>query len=126
MEKLLLPLQAEQLHLTTLLTMAQALWPLLLQILSPLQLLQMAYDVFVQDANGCTTTATSISVSEPANLNAVVNITSNYNGQDMIVFVSGWRVTITASGGTAPYQFDFDNQGFFTTNSIINGLSAGT
>ena len=86
-----------------------------------------AYDVFVQDANGCTTTATSISVSEPANLNAVVNITSNYNGQDIsCVGVADGAVTITASGGTAPYQFDFDNQGFFTTNSIINGLSAGT
>ena len=85
------------------------------------------YDIFVQDVNGCTTTATSISLSEPANLNAVVNITSNYNGQDIsCVGAADGEVTIVASGGTAPYQFDFNNQGLFTTNTSINGLGSGT
>ena len=84
------------------------------------------YDVFVQDANGCVTTPNSVTITEPTILSASATITSDYNGQDIrCVGATDGQVTLTASGGTAPYQFDFDNQGL-STASLINGLGAGT
>jgi hypothetical protein len=84
------------------------------------------YDVFVQDANGCVTTPNYVTITEPTILSASATITSDYNGQDIsCVGATDGQVTLTASGGTAPYQFDFDNQGLSTT-SLINGLGAGT
>ena len=73
------------------------------------------YTVTVTDAHNCTAT-TLATITEPGTLavtGTVVNLTCVIPGS----------VTTTASGGTPPYQYFWDNG---STSSAITGLSAGT
>lgn len=77
------------------------------------------YSVTVTDANGCTTSA-SYTVTQPAPVNAAVSATNitcagSENGS----------ITITARGGTAPYQYSFNDGGFGNGNSW-NSLVPGS
>lgn len=84
------------------------------------------YDIYVQDANGCTAGPASIAITEPNPVTATTAVTSNYNGQDIsCAGASDGQITMTGIGGTTPYMFDFDNAGL-SANATINNLSAGT
>ena len=84
-----------------------------------------SYDIYVQDANGCTLGPTSIAITEPNPVTAATSVTSNYNGQDIsCVGASDGQINMIGIGGTTPYMFDFDNAGL-STNATINSLSAG-
>lgn len=84
------------------------------------------YDIYVQDANGCTAGPTSISISEPGLVTATTTVSSNYNGQDIsCAGASDGQITMTGIGGTIPYMFDFNNTGL-STNTTVNSLSTGT
>ena len=80
------------------------------------------YTFTVQDANGCSIT-TSVTVSQP--LAALV-----FDSTPTIVNVSCFggtdgNVTISASGGTNPYQYKNGNEAFGSSN-VFAGLTAGT
>ena len=84
------------------------------------------YDIYVQDANGCTSGPNSISITEPNLVTATTIVTSNYSGQDIsCAGASDGQITMTGIGGTTPYMFDFDNTGL-SANTTISNLSSGT
>ncbi len=80
-----------------------------------------SYNVIVTDANGCKVTSVTIEISTPdSNLNATAvavrnNQCTNPNGS----------ITVTASGGTAPYTFQFGTTGF-TSSNVFNNVKQGT
>ena len=85
-----------------------------------------AYDIYVQDASGCTSGPNTIVITEPNLVTTNTTVTSNYNGQDIsCAGASDGQITMTGIGGTTPYMFDFDNAGL-SANATINNLSAGT
>ena len=76
------------------------------------------YDVTVTDAHGCTTSE-SITIIEPTALSASINKTDvNCNGGN------DGSATVTASGGTAPYDYSWAPSG--GDQATASGLSAGT
>jgi gliding motility-associated-like protein len=78
------------------------------------------YTVTIQDASGCTMNQ-AVVITEPAVLN--VNVASQ---TDVLCFgQSTGSVTLSGSGGTAPYSFSFAS-GAFSANNIFSNLSAGT
>jgi gliding motility-associated-like protein len=74
-----------------------------------------SYTVYVEDATGCVASINNVLVTEPAALMAVVsNVTAaSCNGGN------DGRVTITASGGTAPYRYGFENN-TLSNNAVIS------
>jgi hypothetical protein len=86
-------------------------------ILSPL--FPGTYIVIVKDANGCKTTRAILvaNTTGPQTLTAVVANAS--------CGLSNGTVTLTATGGTAPYQYSKDGISYAATN-ILTGFSAGT
>jgi gliding motility-associated-like protein len=79
------------------------------------------YTLTVQDNAGCTYSAPSVVLSNGSGPSAVVvNATNTSCGQN------NGAVSIGAvTGGTGPYQFNFNNTGFSSTTSYPN-LSAGS
>jgi large repetitive protein len=82
------------------------------------------YNIVVKDANGCQTPLPPVTLTQPPQL--VVSLTSQNdilcNGNNT------GAVSLTAGGGTAPYEFSF-NGGAFTpggTTRNYNTLTAGT
>ncbi len=85
----------------------------------------ISYDLVVQDANGCVAPAVSITLSEPQPLSLTAIVSSDYNGEDIsCVGASDGEVTLSGSGGTTPYQFDFNNTGY-VPNNIFSNLAEG-
>lgn len=78
------------------------------------------YPLVVEDVNGCTYT-TSVSVTSASGPAAVAtNVLNDACAQGI------GSVTIgTVTGGTAPYQYDFNGQGFSSAGNY-SGLPAGT
>jgi gliding motility-associated-like protein len=77
-----------------------------------------AYEVTVTDGNGCTALATT-TIIEPAEL------TMTLEAEGVICFGDETGViTITATGGTPPYEYSADGIDF-QTGSIITGLAGG-
>ena len=78
-----------------------------------------SYTVTVTDANGCIQTA-GVTVTQPNAVNATIAVNSNVscNGG------SDGSVTVSASGGTAPYTYLWTPSA--QTNATATGLSAGT
>lgn len=75
------------------------------------------YCVTVTDANGCTSDQTCFTIEEPDSIQIQPNITQpRCNGED------DGAISVTVTGGTAPYHFVWDN-GDTTDNRT--GLSAG-
>ncbi|HXB13693.1 MAG TPA: T9SS type A sorting domain-containing protein [Bacteroidia bacterium] len=76
------------------------------------------YRVTVTDNNGCTLT-TSIFVPSTGPIPSIVTVDDSCYGQ-----TNGSAMVTSVSGGTAPYTYGWAPGG--STNSSINGLSAGT
>jgi gliding motility-associated-like protein len=79
-----------------------------------------SYTVTVKDNNGCTTSVPVI-ITEPTvlTMNSVVtDITCNGSPTG--------QIDITASGGTAPYQYSIDNGTTFSPTGTFTGLTANT
>ncbi len=76
------------------------------------------YTVTVTDANGCTDT-TSSTITEPATLIAASTVNSNISCNGL----SDGSATASASGGTMPYTYAWNNG---ITTAAISGVTAGT
>lgn len=76
------------------------------------------YTVYVKDANGCINTETATVDSE--NAANITTVTTTNAGCDQ----SNGSVTITAVGGTSPYQYSVDGVNYVSSNTI-SGLAAG-
>lgn len=77
------------------------------------------YNLTVTDNNGCSIT-TSYTINQAAALTFTQSSTNaSCNG------ASDGTATITVTGGTPPYQFDWNGTGL-SANATINGLAAGT
>lgn len=80
------------------------------------------YAVTVTDANGCTQTATGISVTQPAAALAVTFAPTNVacNG------ASTGSITANVTGGTMPYTYDWTGTPAGDGTATISSLAAGT
>jgi hypothetical protein len=79
------------------------------------------YNVVVKDANNCVTAASSVSIGSPSGLTFTTAKTdATCNG------VSNGTITVTVSGGTAPYQYSSDNGVTFQGSNILGSLAAAT
>jgi hypothetical protein len=80
-----------------------------------------SYSTVVKDANGCTTTAQTIQISQPA----VLTIASTKTDVSTCFSAANGTITITATGGTTPYQYSIDNGNTNQTSNQFLGLAAG-
>jgi hypothetical protein len=80
------------------------------------------YQIKVKDANNCSTPNQSITITEPA------YSVSFYTTKVNVVCYGGTTgsITVTASGGTGPYQYSKDGGTTYQSSNIFNGLIAGT
>ena len=77
------------------------------------------YNVDVTDANGCTVTA-SVTVTEPDALVGTTSVTDVLCNGD-----TDGEVTLTVTGGTSTYSFEWDDASVSTTQDL-SGVGAGT
>jgi len=73
---------------------------------------QGTYTVQVTDGKGCTTTSANIIIIQPNKLDQEYAITAN-NACNRFT-----EIVVTGKEGTAPYQYNFDGNGYDDTNSI--------
>lgn len=78
------------------------------------------YTVTVTDANNCTSTQASLSITQPA---AVLSVTQGATTQVSCFGLSNGVATVTGAGGTSPYTYLWSNG---NTTSTANNLSSGT
>ncbi|MGE0019769.1 MAG: HYR domain-containing protein [Draconibacterium sp.] len=76
------------------------------------------YNWHVTDANGCTTTVQTLTVTQPPQL------TASASAPDVTCNGGTTTVTIVASGGTAPLSYTLN--GVTKTNGTFSGITAGT
>jgi hypothetical protein len=76
------------------------------------------YNVTITDALGCTKTE-STTLTEPTALAISTEVQALCAGNNNGV------INITASGGTAPYEYSVNNGGSYSTTNSFNGLNAG-
>ena len=80
-----------------------------------------SYNIVVQDANGCTTTAAA-NITEPTAV--VISGTpvtdANCNG------ANNGNITINANGGTGALQYSIDNGTTYQSGNVFNSLSPGS
>ncbi len=78
-----------------------------------------SYNVTITDANGCTGVVTNVTVANPAapslSVSGFTNVSCNGGNNG--------SVTVTASGGTAPYNFTWSNG---AVGASATGLTAGS
>ena len=77
------------------------------------------YSLTVTDANGCTTTAAGLVISEPA---APISKASETLNSPSCFGANDGSITVAMSGGTAPYTYSWSNG---DSGPTANGLSAG-
>ncbi|MCO6497505.1 MAG: SprB repeat-containing protein [Chitinophagaceae bacterium] len=81
------------------------------------------YTVVVTDANGCSTSTLTVTLTEPASP-VTVALTSQTNV--LCYGASTGTIDITASGGVAPYTYAWTGTGVNPTSEDQSGLAAGT
>ena len=79
------------------------------------------YQIIVQDANGCTATA-SVNITEPTQ----VTITSTPTVDANCFGANNGSITINANGGTSPLQYSIDNGSSYQSGNSFSGLSPNT
>ena len=82
----------------------------------------------MRDANAtvCVVNLPDVAITEPAVLTISASVTSNYNGaQISCTSADDGIITVSGSGGTAPYVFNIDG-GDFAAGTTFVGLSAGS
>mgnify|MGYP001199284359 CR=1 FL=1 len=92
-----------------------------------------SYDVSVSDANNCPSATVDISLllTEPDVVNINSFVSSDYNGQEISCFgANDGVITITASGGTQPYEYSANAGVSFVTSGqpntcVVSNLFAG-
>lgn len=88
------------------------------------------YTITVTDLNLCQRVTASVTISEPAVVAPSSTVTSNYNGEDIsCVGSSDGTITVSVSGGTAPYTYSFVEIPGNTSGQstgIFTGIPAGT
>ena len=88
------------------------------------------YSIAVSDDENCSVSGaspTSITITEPDELEPNGSITSDYNGEDISCFgAADGEITASLSGGTPPYQYSIDNGTTFQSSTVFSGLTAGT
>ena len=77
------------------------------------------YTVYVEDANGCTTT-NNVVVGEPT------AVTGNLASNPSTCGLPNGDITVTGNGGTPGYQYSADNGSTFQAGTNFAGLAAGT
>jgi len=86
-----------------------------------------SYNIIVKDANGCTSSATPITITAPAAVTIGSAIKTSYNGSDLsCATATDGKITVTASGGTGTLQYSKDNGTSFQAGNIFSGLPAGS
>jgi gliding motility-associated-like protein len=89
---------------------------------NPQNLASGTYQVTVRDANGCTITGAQQTITEPTQLALTQSQVNNVCFQG-----NTGSISITASGGTAPYTYAWTGpNGFTSTNEDLSGLVSGT
>lgn len=84
------------------------------------------YTVLVTDVNSCSATATVVLTQPIGTLTSTLNVTSNYNGQQVSCFgATNASVSVTASNGTGPYTYSWSTTPV-QTGSVMTGVGAGT
>jgi hypothetical protein len=80
-----------------------------------------AYSIVVRDANGCTTAATPVTISDPNGPSfTFTQVNETCNGQSV------GSITVTASGGSGSgYTYSKDNGATFQGGNQFTGLAAG-
>ena len=79
------------------------------------------YNILIEDDNGCIDNI-SIFISQPT-----IGVSSNANTVNTLCFGdSTGIITISASGGTIPYQYSIDGGITWQNSNTFNGLAAGT
>lgn len=81
-----------------------------------------SYTITVTDSNGCSTVVTT-ALTAPPPLTDTLTL-SDYSGYPVSCAGSDGTITITVSGGTRPYQYNWSPS--VSTDSTATGLSAGT
>lgn len=84
-------------------------------------LLAGTYTVTVTDANNCIATISNIEITQPAN---VISLSSSQVNADCGGTVGS--ITVTPSGGTGPYSYDWSGSPTGDGTPIITNLGAGT
>ncbi len=79
---------------------------------------QGSYTVYIEDANGCISNDTTVTINEPADLTVTADTTG-------LCLPGLGEVEITAGGGTATYLYS-TNGVDYQTNNIIDTLFIGT
>jgi large repetitive protein len=87
------------------------------------------YAISITDVNLCSVSSsspTSITINEPAELIPNGDISSDYNGEDISCFgASDGEITASVNGGTSLYTYSIDGV-TYSSDSVFSGLSAGT
>jgi gliding motility-associated-like protein len=85
------------------------------------------YTLLLTDANGCSISASLTLVDPPVLTASAVATTYNGGSGTSCAGANDGSITLTPSGGTAPYTVNWSGPGGFTSSAWqINGLPAGT
>lgn len=78
------------------------------------------YEIVVKDAAGCKSTSKTVVINAFASTLAATFTTTNITCTQ-----AAGTVTVTASGGTPPYQYSLDGNATFQTSNNFNSLPSG-
>ncbi len=79
-----------------------------------------SYDLVVEDGNGCQSSVSTATLTEPT------AVTHTATSTDASCGANNGTITVTASGGSTPYQYSIDNGANYQTSGSFTGLGAGS